>query len=148
MQRPTGVTILAVLDFIGAGIEILIAIGLFFSASFLSSLANTPGNSMLAKLIGAIGAAAGVVFLLFAALAFALGYGFWKLQNWARIIQIVFLIIGLAFGLLGLVQVFRAFTGTALVSQLISLGIEAWILWYLFQPHVKQAFSGRPPAAA
>jgi len=141
MQRPTGVTILAILIFIAAGFELLFAIGLIVSGSFLSSIANAPGAPILGKLIGALGAAAGLFFLLVAALWGAIGYGLLKLQNWARITHIALLIIGLAFGLFRVLQIFSAFTGGDMMSQLFYLGIDAWILCYLFQPHVKQAFS-------
>ncbi len=148
MQRPTGITILAILDFIGAAIELLIAILFFAGGSFLSSITNAPGASMFGNMMGAAGLPGGVVFLLFAAIGFAIGFGFWKLQNWARIIQIVFLIIGLAFGLLGVVRVFSAFSAGILVYQLVVLGLEAFILWYVLTPAVKAAFAGQAPASA
>ena len=86
------------------------------------------------------GAIIGGVMLVFALLYFAVGYGLWKLKNWARIITIVLSGLGAALGVLGLLGSLMAFEIISLVFQLIFVAIYAWILWYMFQPHVKEAF--------
>lgn len=139
MQRPTGVTILAVLAFCGAGFLVLGALGALFGGALLSSLSSS-GIGMMAG----VGAAMIAVFLLiFAALDVAIGVGLLKLRNWARVVTIV--LIGLGF----LGSVFSVFSPFAhmhvffmqfLIRRLVLAAIYAWILWYLFQPNVKQAF--------
>jgi len=138
MQRPTGVAVIAILSFLFAGLCVLGALLFFVGGAFVGQiLANMPGISALG---GSIVAAVGVVFLLIGALYAITGYGLWALKNWGRVIMIVLMSLGLVFGLIGLVAVFSNFTAGMAVGQVIRLVICAWILWYLFQPNVKQAF--------
>ena len=138
MQRPTGVTIIAILSFLGAAACVMLGLFSFVGGAFVAQiLANTPGMSALG---GSLVAAIGVVFLLIGALYAITGYGLWALKNWGRVIMIVLMALGLVFGLLGLVAVFSNFTAAMVVGQVIRLAICALILWYLFQPNVKQAF--------
>ena len=82
----------------------------------------------------------GGMFLVIAVLDLAIGIGFIKLQNWARIVAIILIGIGVLFGLIGLLSMFVHLMIFALVFRVIFLAIEIWILVYLFKPHVKQAF--------
>ena len=85
MQRPTGVTILAVLAFIGAG---LLVVGALFGL-LGGMLVSTMSASRMGMIAG-VGAAVLAVFLLiFAAVDVVVGVGLWKLKNWARILTIV-----------------------------------------------------------
>ena len=99
MERPTGVTILAVLGFIGAGMAVLAGIAMFLGGAFRSHVETRPGFGALAGIGGAI---IGVVFLGFAALYVVTGLGLWNLQNWARVLIIVLLGISLLFTALGM----------------------------------------------
>jgi uncharacterized membrane protein (DUF2068 family) len=139
MQRPTGVTILAVLAFIGAG---LLVVGALFSL-LGGMLVSTMGASRMGMLAG-VGAAVIAVFLLVAAAVdIVVGVGLWKLKNWARIITIVLIGIGLLGSVLSIISPFghmHVFFFLFLIRRLILAAIYAWILWYLFQPNVKQAF--------
>lgn|SRR5882724_7089623 len=138
MQRPTGVTIIAILSFLGAAVCILMGLLSFVGGAFVAGiLKNMPGVGNMA---GGLVAAFGVIFLLIGALYAITGYGLWALKNWGRIITIVLMTLGLIFGLLGLVAVFSNFTAGMVVGQVVRLVICAWILWYLLQPNVKQAF--------
>jgi uncharacterized membrane protein (DUF2068 family) len=141
MQRPTGVTILAVLEFLGAACLLMLGLLAFASGAFIAQiLAKAPGMGALAG--GAV-AVVGVVCLLFAALYGVTGYGLLALQNWGRIITMVLVALGAIFGLLGLVTSVShmASTGMGMVIwQLIWLAIYVWILMYLNKPDVKKAF--------
>ena len=140
MGRPAGVTILSVLAFIGAGVLFLVALGALFGGAIISSTAEHPRLGMLAG-VGAV--IIGVFLLALAALDVVIGLGLWKLQNWARILAIVFSGIGLLVSIFSLVSPFahmHMFFFIFLVRQLVFAAIEIWILVYLFKPHVKQAF--------
>ncbi len=82
MERPTGVTILAVLYFLGAAFLGICGLLFMVGGSMLSGLAQSggPGSALFA----AGGAVVGGFFLVLALLELALGIGFIKLQNWAR----------------------------------------------------------------
>jgi len=138
MQRPTGVTILAVLYFLGAACLGLAGLGLIVGGSALAAAARSGGPG--AALFAAGGAIVGGIFLVIALIDLALGVGFIKLQNWARVTAIVLTGIGVLFGLMGLMSVMIHMMVFQLVFQLIVLAIEVWVVVYLFKPDVKQAF--------
>ncbi|HXQ98726.1 MAG TPA: hypothetical protein VN774_09815 [Candidatus Limnocylindrales bacterium] len=142
MQRPTGVTILAVLEFLGAACLLMLGLLAFASGAFIAQLlAKAPGMGALAG--GAV-AVVGVVCLLFAALYGVTGYGLLALQNWGRIITMILVALGAIFGLLGLLGAVSHMTTTSvglIIWQLIWLAIYVWILMYLNRPDVKQAFN-------
>ncbi len=141
MDRPTGVTVLAVLNFLGAGLYALLAV-LFFligAGGAASGMMSEMGGGTAAFLLG-LGAAVGVILLIFAAIGLAIGIGMWKLRNWARIVTIVLVGLSLLLGVLGLLGSLISFELGSLIFQAIFVALYAWIIWYLFQPHVKQAF--------
>jgi hypothetical protein len=138
MQRPTGVTILAVLAFIAAGILVLMALLSLLGGALVSSLGAT-GRGMMAGVGAAVIAA---FFLILAVVELVVGIGLWKLQNWARVLTIV--LCGLSF-LGAVLSIFNPFHVHLFflffaMRRLIFAAIYAWILWYLFQPNVKQSF--------
>jgi hypothetical protein len=138
MERPTGVTILAVLYFIGTAFFGICGLLFIVGGSMLSGLAQSggPGSAIFA----AGGAVVGGVFLVLALLELAIGIGFIKLQNWARVVAIVFTGIAVLFGVLGMLSLLAHVVVFALMIRLITLAIQIWIMVYLFKPHVKQAF--------
>ncbi|MGB6875108.1 MAG: hypothetical protein WBD87_03645, partial [Candidatus Acidiferrales bacterium] len=90
--------------------------------------------------LAALGAFAGVVFLVLAAIFIVNGIGLWKLLGWGRMLTILLVAIGVIFGLLGLVRAVPMMHVGLIVWQLIVLAIDVWILMYMFRPHVRQAF--------
>src|SRR5579863_6514276 len=73
MTRPTGVTVLAALAFLGG--VILLGFGLLVGSAF-SALFSLVG-------LGGIGSIIEVVFIVFALIQFAIGYGYWVGASWA-----------------------------------------------------------------
>jgi|SRR5580704_11686501 hypothetical protein len=140
MQRPTGITILGVLCYIGAALCLLGGILGFAGGAMIASLVHTAGAGLPAGIAGAIGGIIGGVFILLAVLYGLTGYGLMALKNWGRIILIVLMILGLLGALFALLGVFQGFAMSALIMVLIRLAINVWILWYLFTPNVKAAF--------
>ncbi len=146
MNRPTGVTVIAILDFIAAGFEVLCAIGMFVGGAFiggiLASMAGRTGGTGAG--VGAvIGAALGVVFLVFASISGLVGFGLWSLKEWGRILQIIFSAIGALFQVLGLLGSMVHFRVGSMLWNLIWLAFHAWVIFYLVQPEVKTAFAPR-----
>ena len=139
MQRPTGVTIIAILAFLGAALLVAGALFSLVGGMLVSSLAASRMG-----LLAGVGAAVIAVFLLIAAgVDIVVGVGLWKLKNWARIITIVLTGIGLIGSVLSILSPFghmHVFFFVFLIRRMILAAIYAWILWYLFQPNVKQAF--------
>jgi hypothetical protein len=137
MERPTGVTILAVLAFIGAGLLVFAALAaLLMGGVMLSRMGAAPMG-----VLGGVGVAiAAVLFLVIAVLYVVMGVGLWKLLNWARILTIVLVGLGAAFQALGVLGALAHFHPFLFVWRAIFVAIDVWIIVYLLKPDVKQAF--------
>jgi hypothetical protein len=129
---PTGVKVLAILDYIGAVFLALLALALIFGGGMLASfLGEIP---LVGALAGGLFIVMGIIILPFAVLFFFIGRGLWKGQNWARIVSIVFAAIGLASGIFSLIAGDSLSLGGILINGLIG--------WYLlFNVKVKEAFA-------
>jgi len=126
MQRPMGVTILAVLAAIGGVLGILAGLVL---VGLSSSVAAT---DMALPLSGAV-AILGIVSIVLGIGELAFAYGAWGLKPWAWMLGIVLEAVGIVVNLLE----FRSATAT---STIISVVIAGAIIYYLYQPHVRRAF--------
>ena len=148
MQKPVGVIVIAVLDFLGTVILGCFGLLAFVGMSFLAPRISEATNGQLPPaVIAGLGIFLGLFCFFFAAIAGVLGYGMLSLKEWARIVQMVFAAIGLAFGALGLLGAMLHFQLFGLVLVGIRLAINAAIIWYLLQPDVKAAFQTRAAAA-
>src|SRR5215472_16262805 len=153
MNRPVGVTVIAVLEFLGAAFCLLLGLGALLGGGFLAAImsqSGAQGGAAGAGILGALGAALGVVMLVFAALYILVAWGMLKLKGWARIVTMIFAGLGILGALFGVMGVLAHFTIIGLLILAIRLAICAWILWYLLQPNVSAAFNGgqaRPASA-
>jgi hypothetical protein len=148
MGRPVGVTILAILDFLGGLFCLFGGIGMIAGGGFMATILSQQGQGSAGFLAG-LGALAGVVLLAFAVLDFLLGWGLWKLKNWARMITVVFTAFGAVLQVISLVGLLAHFNVFAFVWTLFVLAIEVLIIWYLLKADVKAAFTqGQAGAAA
>src|SRR6185437_7724673 len=140
MARPTGVTILAVLSFLGAALCLLGAAGMFLlgSSAGIAAMAGRGGN--MGGPLAAMGAFAGIACLILAALYLVNGIGLLKLRGWARLLTILLVLLGIIFGVLGIVRAMAPMMIGLIVWDLILIAIDVWILMYMFKPHVKAAF--------
>jgi type II secretory pathway pseudopilin PulG len=114
IRRPGLVTLLAVLNFIGAALSILGAVGML-AAAVLGDRDE----------LGPIAAILGSIFLVAGCLQLASGIGLIKLKPYGRTLQIVLAVIGLLGFPLGTI-------------------ISICILVYMTRPGIKALFSGRP----
>ncbi|MBZ5694224.1 MAG: hypothetical protein LAN36_02560 [Acidobacteriia bacterium] len=137
MERPTGVTILAILAFIATGCAALVGLMFLLGGAMMSSMGAFPRFGMMAGMGSAI---LGVVCLGLAALYLVAGLGLWKLQEWARILTIVLAGLGLLVNGFGILGPLMSFHIMFLLWRAVVLGLDVWVLVYLFQPHVKKAF--------
>jgi uncharacterized membrane protein (DUF2068 family) len=137
MARPTGVTVLAILSFIGAGLTVLVALAFMMGGAALSQMTGGgPGAAMFAGL-GAIG---GVFILCFAVLYVVVGIGLWMLRNWGRLLMMILAGVGLVFGAIGLLTALMHFRMMGLAWNVVVCAVDLLIITYLLKPHVKQAF--------
>lgn len=137
MQRPTGVTVIAVLAFIEAGFLVVISI---VPVVLIISNNAKPG-AFVAVLLRV------VLVLALAALQAAVGYGILRLKNWARLTTMVIQALSV---LVYLTQILTVNNPSDAPSQpdpqtrvffaLFWLALSGWVLYYITRPHVKQAF--------
>jgi hypothetical protein len=142
VRRPTGVTIIAVLTFLGAAILALCSLALFF----LAVMAMTGGDAgePASVAIAGMGVAGGFSLLVLAGAAACLAMGVLELHEWARIASIASVAAGIGYTILSLFAFRRSLVIPAVPSILCHLLVAAtavWMLAYLLLPRVKEAFS-------
>jgi lysylphosphatidylglycerol synthetase-like protein (DUF2156 family) len=128
---PVGVKVISVLYYIVAVISILTGLVLIIGSDALRSYLDTLfPTTLLAGMIAVFG----VISILFAVLFFFIARGLWKGQKWARIVAIIFAVIGL---LSALVSVANGYS-----KSIIDLIVHALIGGYLlFSSDVKRVFA-------
>ena len=124
MQRPTGVTVLAVVAAIGGVLLVLASLALL---GFGAIVAVYGGG--LAFLFGLLTLALGVAEL-------AMAYGFWTMKAWAWTWGIALQAISVVLALINLVFGYGTFVG--LIENLIVAGI---VIYYLNQPGIRKVFA-------
>lgn len=127
-QRPTGITILAVLSAIGGVVGILGGLSLVALGGALGVATGSAGLGTLGVVLGGVTLVLGVVSL-------ALAYGFWTLQPWAWPVGVILELVSVG------VTIAQLITGSASIfSAIIAIVIPGLILYYLNQPHIRKAF--------
>jgi uncharacterized membrane protein len=139
-KRPTGVTILAILEILGGILELVLALG-FFAIAVLINVADVRaqiGTSVPDWVLNnapLFFGALGVFFLIMAVVSLLLAWAFLKGKNWARILAIIFLVLSIIGNVIGIIG------GVSIVTVVISILLPLIIVWYLFRPNVKQWFT-------
>lgn len=149
MNRPTGVTLIAVLCFIGGAFLLLAGVVMVAGGGMLATVMSQQGAQAgpLAGILAGLGAALGIFFLALATLDIVMGVGLIKLKEWARMVTLVVTAIFAALGAWGLLTSFTHFVVSAVLFKVIVLALQVWIVMYLLKPEVKAAFQG-PQARA
>lgn len=144
MNRPTGVTLIAVLYFLGAAVAALGGVGMVAGGGMLATMINQQGSQAgpMAGIIASLGAAVGIFFLVMAAIDVLLGIGLIKLKEWARLTTVILTAIFAALGALGLLRDLAHFVLFSFLVSVCVLALQVWIVVYLLKPEVKAAFQG------
>jgi len=112
----------------------------FFFMGSTGATATATTSGARATLFAALGAAAGVIFLLFGGLHVVLAIGIFRMRNLARVLTIfLFMLIG-AGACLGLLATLLSYSHIALEWNVSLLAVDALALWYLLRPETKKAF--------
>ena len=133
-KRPTGVTVVAILEVLG-GISALAAANIVMSIFATMSGAGggvtgrvASGFGILGGFFATVGGLIGAILYLVGVADFFIAYGLLKGSGWAWILCLVFAVIGIALGIV------------LLPMGIISIIADAVIAYYLTRPHVKQFF--------
>jgi len=127
-QRPTGVTVLAILAFVGGILSILAALTLLGLGGVLAGAG-----------FGGLAVFFGIYALVWGALALWIGWGFWQLRPSAWRWGIILMVVG---AVITLVQIPLGYSG-GIASAAISIAIDLAVIYYLTTPAVRAAF-GQP----
>jgi hypothetical protein len=143
-ERPKGVVIIAVLEFLLGAIVVLGSLGLFLLAGLSTSeefhnyISQQLPQWVIDNAVLVFGSL-GTVMLIIGIVNILIGYGFWNAKPWAWTLGVVFAII----------TIFSAFINPLIygfdnpswiVSLLLSLIFPWAILYYLNRPNVKTYF--------
>ncbi|MGI0488568.1 hypothetical protein ACN4EK_24420 [Pantanalinema rosaneae CENA516] len=132
-QRPTGVTVLAVLQFLGGILSLLVGVsGLFFGGLLVA--AGGAGQAGEAATMGPILVGASIAALISGIIGLIAGFGLFTLKGWGWTLAIIFSVLNI---LNNLVSVFQ---GSNVAGAIIGIVISGLILYYLNQYNVKRAF--------
>ena len=132
-QRPTGVTVLAVLAVIGGVLSLAFgAFSTFLGPALGTAMAEQSSDPAMAAVGGAM-MAMGIAFMLHGLLQLVTAYGLFTLKGWAWLLAVIMQVYSL---ILNGLQIVRGQYGGAIIAVLIAGGI----LYDLFRPHVKAAF--------
>ena len=145
-SRPTGVTIIAVLNIIGGVIMLLIGIGLAVAGAIIPFVPQsefqqqqqnlTAGDIDLSQippsLVGGGLLAIGGILIAIGILSFVVSYGLLKGRTWAWTLTVVLSIISIVLNVISI--------AAGNIASFVSVIISGIILYYLFRPHVKAYF--------
>lgn len=123
-QRPTGVTILAILAFIGGAFGILGALALLGLGVAFAGVAG-----------GGLSFIFGIVFLALSILYLWIGWGFWNLKRSAWSLGLVVFGAGIVISFIELLLGYASIT-----NLIVTIVINGIVLYYLLTPAVKAAF--------
>ncbi len=132
-QRPTGVTILAVLQLLNSALGLLLSLGVLLLGGLVISGMGAE-NSGEAVAIGGVLLFLAIFFLIFSLIGLIMGYGLWTLRAWAWLGTLIFQGIGI------LAHIVTLFAGDLSGGSVMGLVISGVIINYLLQPNVKRAF--------
>jgi hypothetical protein len=174
MNRPIGVTIIAILTIIGGillcfgGISLL-TLGIFFASVPISSIVqeeqlqqqlqpeiqNQTELEDLTQFLAGIGIVIGAIILAVGIGYLVVSYGLLKGKGWAWTVTVILTIIAIAIQIISIIlsSMFNAsFSGdmnalaSEIISHIIGLAINGVILYYLYRPNVKAYFGKSQPS--
>ena len=137
-SRPTGVTIIAILNIISGIIMLVGGFGLAAISSILPTMTtidpNAGGQMAVAGLLGVGGVAIGGILIILGIISFIVAWGLLKGKSWAWSVTIILSIISIVIGIVSLVA--------GSFGSIVNIIIAGIIIYYLYRPHVK-AFFGK-----
>jgi multidrug transporter EmrE-like cation transporter len=137
MPRPIGVSLIAILFLFTAAYLIVVGAVMLFSPGTISMSSG-------ADLLGGLEVAGPYMFCLIAVVATAIGLGLLRLHNWARRLAILAALLGMVLLLPSVSSAVLDFRIAQLIWGGLGVMVRAMIVWYLYQPPVKEAFNREP----
>ena len=132
-MRPLGVTLVGFYQILRGVLGIVFGLSLMAFTGLAAKLASlaAEGNAV-ERLLSGLGHIAGLVVIVFAVIHMLAGYGVLQMQNWGRLITLLFSAIGL-------VALLPRLMGGHIFSIVFG-AINAAIILYLAMPPIKRLF--------
>jgi ABC-type Fe3+ transport system permease subunit len=155
MERPIGVTVIAILVVIVGIMSLfggipLVILGAFLSTSFTDV---STGSPFVGSLFGVLSAGLGAVLLVVGVGYIIMSYGLLKGKGWAWTITIILTLIGIAINIISAItggvsnmSTINSMNGDAnsftygIVGSVIGIAISIAIIYYLYRPRVRLFF--------
>jgi uncharacterized membrane protein (DUF2068 family) len=132
-MRPLGVTLVGFYQILRGVLSVLFGISVIAFSGLAAKLASlaAEGNAVQ-RLLSDFGHVAGVGIIVFGGVHMLAGYGVLQMQNWGRLLTLLFSAIGLVLVLPGLTH--------AHIFSLLFGAVNAATILYLAMPPIKRAF--------
>jgi hypothetical protein len=132
-MRPLGVTLVGLYQMLRGAIALLFGVCVLLFTGLAAKLASVAaeGNAV-GRVVHGLGHATGLIIIGFAIVHVLAGYGVLQMQNWGRLLTLLFSAIGLVLVLPGMIH--------AHMFSLLFGAINAASILYLAMPPIKRAF--------
>ncbi|NQE45275.1 hypothetical protein C5S31_04535 [ANME-1 cluster archaeon GoMg2] len=134
-RRPTGVTIIAILNILGG-------IGGLIAGFGMMALSGDLFQYYLSDEVAALFGILGMLFIIIGFVDLVIGYGLWTLKRWARMAAIIMAIIGIVCSTGETILMMSVEMGDNIGSMILSVLISVIIIWYLSKPEIEEVFEG------
>jgi uncharacterized membrane protein (DUF2068 family) len=132
-MRPVGVTLVGLYQILRGVLALLFGLSILAFAGLTAKLASLAAEGNAAEnILWKLGHLAGLIIIVFGAVHVIAGYGVLQMQNWGRLLTLLFSAVGLVLVLPGVLHanMFSLFFGI----------INAASIFYLAMPPTKRAF--------
>jgi len=143
MPRPRGVTILAILALVLAGMNLITGMLLISGAiPFDKTVGSLPD---LGDMQASFEHTVKVLIVLFSVVGFLVGAGLLLMKGWARSLTRGLAVLGLLGALIQMLQAFTIKDAPTFLFYALAGGAYYWAFYYLGQKHIRAAFGPAPP---
>ncbi len=132
-MRPLGATLVGFYQILRGVIGVVFGFSILLFTGLIAKLTSLAAEgSALAQYIHRFGRAAGLVVIVFGIVHLIAGYGVLQMQNWGRLLALLFSAVGLVLLLPGVAH--------ANIFAVVFGAINAACIFYLVMPPIKRAF--------
>jgi len=132
-MRPLGATLVGFYQILRGVIGVVFGLSVLLFTGLIAKLTSLAAEgSALAQYIQSFGRAAGLVVIVFGIVHMIAGYGVLRMQNWGRLLTLLFSAVGLVLLLPGVAH--------GNIFSVVFGAVNAACILYLVMPPIKRAF--------
>ena len=141
-RRPFGVTIIALIYFSAAAVNIGLLLAWIFARGTLLSLVEsvTPSASLGPALVEELPGIVTTYFTVMTAFCCGVGWSLWKLHRWAWFVTCAFVILAFALDTGLFVQMLPHLSVFLVTVGILRFGLRIWILVYMSRRNTREGF--------